>query len=121
MVVDDDGSKWLRPLKLREYFVDHSVDDAMHAEKKLYLAVVCGEVRARRNGRLLGPEWLRQFRNMKPIPTSPSPCREIWSCRRKMRSGSGRPANGTRNSEKCTFSCVYWFAFPLTPGGNAAL
>jgi hypothetical protein len=71
MVVDDDGSKWLRPLKLREYFVDHSVDDAMHAEKKLYLAVVCGEVRARRNGRLLGPEWLRQFRNMKPDPNEP--------------------------------------------------
>jgi hypothetical protein len=66
MSIDENGEKWLRPLKVREYFVDHSVGDVMHAEKKLYLAVVCGEIRARRNGHLLGPEWLKQFRNMKP-------------------------------------------------------
>jgi hypothetical protein len=53
-------AEWLRPLKLREYYVDHRYSDAQEAEKQLYLAVIRGEVRARLNGRVLGPEWLKQ-------------------------------------------------------------
>jgi hypothetical protein len=69
--MDDDDGKWLRPLKVREYCVDHAFDDVMDAEKQLYLAVICGEVRARRNGRVLGPEWLKQIRRVKFNPNDP--------------------------------------------------
>jgi hypothetical protein len=58
-------AEWLRPLKLREYYVDHRCDDVTEAQKQLYLAVVRGDVRARLKGRLLGPEWLDQLAKMK--------------------------------------------------------
>jgi hypothetical protein len=51
-------SEWLRPSKLREYYVDHRFGDVKEAERQLYLAVIRGEVRARRKGRMFGPEWL---------------------------------------------------------------
>jgi hypothetical protein len=35
------------------------------AERQLYLAVVRGDVRARLNGKILGPEWLKQLCRMK--------------------------------------------------------
>ena len=34
-------------------------------QKRLYLAVVKGEVRARLKGRVLGPEWLKQIAALK--------------------------------------------------------
>jgi hypothetical protein len=34
-------------------------------ERQLYLAVVRGDVRARLNGKILGPEWLKQLCRMK--------------------------------------------------------
>jgi hypothetical protein len=58
-------SEWLRPSKLREYYVDHRFDDVKEAERQLYLAVIRGEVRARRKGRMFGPEWLKQISKMK--------------------------------------------------------
>jgi len=63
MVVDDDGSKWLRPLKVREYYVDHAagIDTVEEAEKQLWLAVTTGAVRARHNGVVYGPEWLKHL------------------------------------------------------------
>jgi len=66
MAVDADGSKWLRPLKVREYFVDHAagIDTVEEAEKQLWLAVVTGVVRSRRNDVVYGPEWRMQFAQM---------------------------------------------------------
>jgi hypothetical protein len=63
MVTDPDGSKWLRPLKLREYHVDHAagVDTVEEAEKRLWLAVMGCTVRVRHNGVIYGPEWLKQL------------------------------------------------------------
>jgi hypothetical protein len=60
-----DRSQWLRPMKLREYYVDHAVSDVHGAEKQLYLAVIKGEVRAMLNGRVLGPGWLKQVERLK--------------------------------------------------------
>ncbi len=57
----DPGTKWMRPLKAREYYLDDQYDKGVDAEKQLYLAVICGQVRARINGRVLGPEWLKQL------------------------------------------------------------
>jgi len=58
-------AEWLRPSKLREYYVDHRFNDVKEAERQLYLAVIRGEVRARSKGRLFGPEWLKQISKMK--------------------------------------------------------
>jgi hypothetical protein len=59
------NSEWLSPRKMREYYLDWAVSDLDTAEKQLYLAVIKGEIRARLNGRLLGPEWLTQIEKMK--------------------------------------------------------
>jgi hypothetical protein len=48
--------QWLRPLKLREYYVDWYVRDPRDAEHDLYWAVVDGAVRTRLEGRLLTSE-----------------------------------------------------------------
>ena len=57
-------SKWLKPLKVREYYLDSHFDSIKAADKWLYLAVVRGVVRARSKGLVLGPEWIKQlFKN----------------------------------------------------------
>jgi hypothetical protein len=63
MATDVDGSKWLRPLKVREYYVDHAkgIHTVEEAEKRLWLAVMGGSVRACHNGVIYGPEWLKQL------------------------------------------------------------
>jgi hypothetical protein len=62
MVVDVDGSKWLLPGKIREYYVERpDTTDVMDCYKQIYLAVITGEVRARLHGRVLGPERLKQI------------------------------------------------------------
>jgi hypothetical protein len=63
MATDDDGSKWMSPLKVRKYYVDHAkgIDTVEEAEKRLWLAVMGGTVRARRNGVIYGPKWLKQL------------------------------------------------------------
>src|SRR5262249_27157422 len=58
-------AEWLCPSKLREYYLDHRFDDAKEAERQLYFAAIRGEVRARRKGRMFGPEWLKQISKMK--------------------------------------------------------
>jgi hypothetical protein len=45
--------QWLRPLKLREYYVDPFVPDVPRAEYELYWAVVEGAIRARHKGQEL--------------------------------------------------------------------
>ena len=58
-------SAWLRPLKLRESYIDGRFADVNEAERQLYFAVIGGKVRARSKGRVLGPEWLAQLSKMK--------------------------------------------------------
>jgi hypothetical protein len=58
-------SEWLRPLKLRESYVDGRFADVNEAERQLYFAVIGGKVRARSKGRVFGPEWLAQLSKMK--------------------------------------------------------
>ena len=43
-------SKWLKPLKVREYYLDLHFDSIKAADKWLYSAVVRGVVRARSRG-----------------------------------------------------------------------
>jgi len=72
MVVDSDGSKWLPPGKIREYYVERpGMTDIMDCYKQVYLAVITGEVRARLNGRVLGPEWRKQYGKIKFQPDNP--------------------------------------------------
>jgi len=58
-------SKWLSPQKMLEYHIVRRFGDVAEAERQLYLAVVRGDVRARLNGKILGPEWLKQLCRMK--------------------------------------------------------
>jgi hypothetical protein len=62
--------EWVRPSKMREFHVDPLFGDVHEAERQLYLAVIRGDVRARLNGRVLGPEWLKQVGSMKD-PSGP--------------------------------------------------
>ncbi len=62
--------EWLPPRKIRN-LVDYAFGDAWQAEKALYLAVIKGEVRARLNGRVLGPEWLKQVEKLVHDPNDP--------------------------------------------------
>src|SRR5262249_26537547 len=48
--------QWLRPLKLREYYVDPFVPDVRDAEYQLYWAVVEGNIRARHKGKTMTRE-----------------------------------------------------------------
>jgi hypothetical protein len=63
--------EWTRPLKLREYYVDRHFDSVEEAEKQLYLAVIRGDVRARRGEVVFGPEWLKQISKMRFSDTDP--------------------------------------------------
>jgi hypothetical protein len=58
-------SKWLSPQKMLDYQVVRRFGEVAEAERQLYLAVVRGDVRARLNGKILGPEWLKQLCRMK--------------------------------------------------------
>jgi hypothetical protein len=81
-----DRSQWLRPMKLREYYVDHVVSDVHEAEKQLYLAVIKGEVRAKSKGIVLGPEWLKQlekFENDDPFTLPPDIELSVEDAKRK--------------------------------------
>ena len=57
-------TEWTSPRKMMDYYMDQS-DGIEACEKRLYLAVIKGEVRARLKDRVLGPEWLKQIAAMK--------------------------------------------------------
>jgi hypothetical protein len=63
--------EWLRPLKIIEYYLDWLDPDLAGTTKELYLAVLNGDVRARLNGRVLGPEWLKLVGKLKNDPAYP--------------------------------------------------
>jgi hypothetical protein len=54
------SDEWLLPLLLRQRYVDKHFKRPDEAERQLYLAVARGTVRARLNGIVLGPIWLKQ-------------------------------------------------------------
>ena len=54
--------QWLRPLKLREYYVDPFVPDVRSAEYQLYWAVVEGNIRAKHKGKTLTREEAHTLR-----------------------------------------------------------
>lgn len=54
---------WIRPLKMIED-VASSFKNIDEAEKAVYLAVIRGDLRARLNGKILGPEWLKQIEKL---------------------------------------------------------
>jgi hypothetical protein len=60
-----DDPEWLSPQKILQRYVDLAVGDISTAESQLYLAVISGQVRARHNGLVFGPEWLKQLRNFR--------------------------------------------------------
>ena len=57
-------TEWTSPRKMMDYYMDQS-DGIEACEKRLYLGVIKGEVRARLKDRVLGPEWLKQIAAMK--------------------------------------------------------
>jgi hypothetical protein len=57
-------SKWLKPQKVREYYLISHFDSSRMADKWLYLAVVRGAVRARSGGLVLGTTWIKQLSKM---------------------------------------------------------
>ena len=63
--------EWLRPLKVIEYYLDWLDPDLAETTKELYLAVINGEVRARLNGHILGPEWFKRVSKLKNDPAYP--------------------------------------------------
>ena len=63
--------QWLRPIKIIEYYLDWLDPDLAETTKELYLAVINGEVRARLNGHILGPEWFKRVSKLKNDPAYP--------------------------------------------------
>ena len=63
--------EWLRPLKVIEYYLDWLDPDFAETTKELYLAVINGDVRARLNGHILGPEWFKRVSKLKNDPAYP--------------------------------------------------
>jgi hypothetical protein len=57
-------TEWTSPRKMMDYYMDQS-DGIEATQKRLYLAVIKGDVRARLKGRVLGPEWLKQIEALK--------------------------------------------------------
>jgi hypothetical protein len=63
--------EWASPRKLREWLECRLSTNWQRAQRELHRAVVTGKVRARLNGRLLGPEWLKQIDRMIFDDTNP--------------------------------------------------
>src|SRR5262245_12315203 len=54
-------SEWLSPRKILEYYVQCAFPDVAEAEKDLHIALITGEVRARFQGEIIGPELRGQI------------------------------------------------------------
>ena len=62
-----------------DYYMGVDLKAPRHVKKRLYLAVVKGDVRAPLNGRIPGREWSKQIAAMN-LTTTPSHCRPILNC-----------------------------------------
>jgi hypothetical protein len=72
--------KWLRPLKLREYYIDHAFKSAEGAEAALKEAVYDGRIRVRHCNRILGPVWVMKNGGVLPpnVELSVEDARKVW-------------------------------------------
>ena len=66
-----EPEEWLSPMKMREYYVDHATRFIEESERRLFLAVVAGEVRARLIGHVLDTERLKQIAKLKTDESNP--------------------------------------------------
>ena len=57
------GRRWLRQLKIEEYFMDHFFDHPNDTSYNLYWAVIEGRIRCRHNGRVLTAEEADSLRS----------------------------------------------------------
>jgi hypothetical protein len=62
-----------------DYYMGVDLKAPRHVKKRLYLAVIKGDVRAPLNGRIPGREWSKQIAAMN-LTTTPSHCRPILNC-----------------------------------------
>jgi hypothetical protein len=77
--------EWIIPRKMLDYYVNQA-DGIEEAQKQLYLAVITGEVRAKLNDRILGPEWLKQVSLLKqehPFTLPPDLLLSVEDAKRK--------------------------------------
>jgi hypothetical protein len=63
--------EWMPSRKMQEWLQYRLSANWQRAQRELHRAVVTGQVRARLNGRLLGPEWLKQIDRMIFDDTNP--------------------------------------------------
>src|SRR5215472_1097412 len=54
-------TEWISAGKMVEYYLDYAEPPLANPRKALYEAVIAGEIRARYNGKVYGPEWLKQI------------------------------------------------------------
>ena len=74
---------WLPPWKLREHYVDPIATDMSDAERRLYLAVVTGQVRARMKGRILDYKQIALMSGVSPFSLSSEIELSVEDARRK--------------------------------------
>ena len=79
--------EWTSPRRMIDHHVDQS-DGIQTAQRRLFQAVIQGEVRARLNGRVLGPKLLKQVGAMErdePFTLPPDLELSVKDVRRKWR------------------------------------
>ncbi len=59
--------EWLPAQQVREYYVDPITTDRSDAQRRLYLAVVTGEVRARLKGRIIKHKQIALMSGVTPF------------------------------------------------------
>ena len=95
---------WIRPLKMIED-VASGFKNMDETEEEVYLAVIRGDLRARLNGKILGPEWLKQIEkleNEEPFELPPGSS----SCRLRMPIASGRRGSQISDAMPHTAGCA---------------
>lgn len=77
--------RWSRPRKVLEYYVEQTAPDMQEAKKRLFLAVVSGEVRARLGDTILDPRWFKhtKFDAHDPLALPPDIELSVEDARRK--------------------------------------
>jgi hypothetical protein len=75
--------EWLPARQLRENYVDPIATDISDAQRRLYLAVIVGEVRARLKGRILNHKQIGLMSSITPFSFSSEIELSVEDARRK--------------------------------------
>jgi hypothetical protein len=75
--------EWLPARQLREHYVDPIATDISDAQRRLYLAVVTGQVRARLKGRILNYKQIALMSGVTPFSLSSEIELSVEDARRK--------------------------------------